>query len=76
MTNTIDDLNGAANSLTKTKGIATVAIVSRDGLLMVSNTKSDRAHTFAAMAATMFMAAETVSVEVGGWEPDRVVVES
>ena len=76
MTTTIDDLNGVANSLTKTKGIAAVAVLSRDGLLMVSTTKSDHAQTFAAMAATMFMAAETVTNEVGGWVPDRVVVES
>ena len=76
MTDTIEKLDGVANSLTKTKGITSVSVMSRDGLLIVSNTKSDHAQTFAAMAATMFTAAETVTKEIEGWTPDRVVVES
>lgn len=76
MTTTIEKLDGVVNNLTKTKDITAVAVVSRDGLLMVSNVKSDRAQTFAAMAATMFMAAETATTEIGGWTPERVVVES
>lgn len=76
MATTIENLDGVVISLTKTKHVTSAAVVSRDGLLMVSTTKSDHAQTFAAMAATMFMAAETVTNEVGGWGPDRVVVES
>ena len=76
MATTIEKLDGVVNSLTKTKNITAVAVVARDGLLMVSNTKSNHAQTFAAMAATMFIAAETATIEIGGWMPDRVVVES
>ncbi|MCL7411261.1 MAG: roadblock/LC7 domain-containing protein [Methanosarcinaceae archaeon] len=73
---TIEKLNGVVNSLTKTKDITSVAVVSKGGLLIVSNVKSDHAQTFAAMAATMFISAETATTEIGGWTPDRVVVES
>ena len=76
MTTTIEKLDSAINSLTKTERISVAAVVSKDGLLMVSTTRSDHAQSFAAMAATMFMAAETVTNKVGGWEPNRVVVES
>ena len=76
MATTIQKLDDVVNSLTKTKNITAVAVVSRDGLLMVSNTKSDHAQTFAAMTATMFIAAETVTKEIGDWMPDRLIVES
>ncbi len=76
MATTIENLNYVVNTLTKTKRISVAAVVSRDGLLIVPTTKSDHAQTFAAMAATMFIAAEIVTNEVGGWEPNRVVVES
>ena len=76
MTTTIEKLDGVVNNLTKTKEITSVAVVSSDGLLMVSNIKSEGAQTFAAMAATMFIAAETVTTEIENWIPDRVVVVS
>lgn len=76
MATIIENLNCVINGLTKTKRIEAAAVVSRNGLLMVSTTKSDHALTFAAMSATMFIAAEIVTNEVGGWEPDRLVVES
>ena len=76
MATTIENLNRVVNSLTKTKRISAAAVVSRNGLLMVSTTKPDHAQIFAAMAATMFIAAEIATNEVGGWEPDRLVVES
>jgi predicted regulator of Ras-like GTPase activity (Roadblock/LC7/MglB family) len=76
MATIIEKLDDVVNSLTKTKNITAVAVVARDGLLMVSNTKSNHAQTFAAMAATMFIAAETATIKIGGWTPDRVVVES
>ena len=31
--------------------------------------------TFAAMSATMFIAAEAATKEIGNWMPDRLVVE-
>lgn len=76
MATTIEKLDSVINTLTKTERISVAAVVSRDGLLMTPTTKTDHAQAFAAMAATMFIAAETVTTEVGGWEPNRVVVES
>ncbi len=76
MATIIEKLDDVVKSLTKTKNITAVAVVARDGLLMVSNTKFNHAQTFAAMAATMFIAAETATIEIGGWMPDSVVVKS
>ncbi len=76
MTTTTQNLDIVINNLTKTKDITAVAVVSRDGLLMVSNVKSNHAQAFAAMAATMFISAETATTEIGDWTPNRVVVES
>lgn len=76
MTTITEKLDGVISKLTKTKDITAVAVISKNGLLMVSNDQSDNSQTFAAMAATMFVAAETATTEIENWVPDRVIVEA
>jgi len=76
MTTTTEMLDDIVNSLTRSKDVRIAAVVSRDGLLMVSTTSPDfMTKTFAAMSATMFVAAEAATKEIGHWIPDRLVVE-
>lgn len=66
--------------LRKINGISDVegaAIVTRDGLLIVSEISSSvDSETFAAMSATMFAAAETALSELKKGGVERVLVES
>jgi predicted regulator of Ras-like GTPase activity (Roadblock/LC7/MglB family) len=65
------------DDLRATGDIEASAIVSRDGLLMVSNISTDvQADTFAAMAATMLSAADTAVAELGKGNSERVIAES
>lgn len=65
------------NDLRATGDIEASAIVSKDGLLMVSNISTGvHADTFAAMAATMLGAAETAVTELEKGKVDRVIAES
>jgi predicted regulator of Ras-like GTPase activity (Roadblock/LC7/MglB family) len=58
-------------------GVESSAVVTRDGLLVASDTSSDvDAETFAAMSASMAGAAETAIVEVKGGSAIRVIVEA
>ncbi len=65
------------NYLQNVGGIEASAVASRDGLLICSNMpQNQNAETFAAMAATMLGAAETVTAEIRKGIPNRVIVES
>ena len=76
MATTTELLGDVVHDLVKVKDVRIAVIVSRDGLLMVSSTSPDfMTQTFAAMSATMFIAAETATKEIGKWLPDRLVVE-
>ncbi|MCW4009695.1 MAG: roadblock/LC7 domain-containing protein [Candidatus Bathyarchaeota archaeon] len=58
-------------------GVVASAVVTRDGLLVSSDTSPDvDAETFAAMSASMMGAAETAIIEVKGGNAGRVIVES
>jgi predicted regulator of Ras-like GTPase activity (Roadblock/LC7/MglB family) len=58
-------------------GILSSAVVTRDGLLVASDTSPDvDAETFAAMSASMVGSAETAVTEVKGGTAMRVIVES
>ena len=76
MATTSEILGDVVNDLARVKDVRIAVIVSRDGLLMVSSTSPDfMTQTFAAMSATMFIAAETATKEIGKWTPDRLIVE-
>jgi len=65
------------HDLKKIGGIDSSAVVTRDGLLVVSDiSEGVDAETFAAMSATMVGAAETAMGEVRTGNPERVIVES
>lgn len=58
-------------------GIESSAVITRDGLLVASDTSQDvDAETFAAMSASMAGAAETAIIEIKGGPAARVIVES
>jgi predicted regulator of Ras-like GTPase activity (Roadblock/LC7/MglB family) len=77
MATTTELLGDVVNDLAKVKDVRIAVIVSRDGLLMVSSTSPDfMTQTFAAMSATMFIAAEAATKEIGKWMPDRLVATS
>lgn len=70
-------LNKILVDLKRVGGINASSIVSRDGLVVVSDMNSKpHAETFAAMSATMLGAAENATTELGKGIPDRVIVES
>jgi hypothetical protein len=76
MATTTELLGDVVHDLVKVKDVRIAVIVSRDGLLMVSSTSPDfMTQTFAAMSATMFIAAEAATKEIGNWLPDRLIVE-
>ncbi|MFQ6061650.1 MAG: roadblock/LC7 domain-containing protein [Methanosarcinales archaeon] len=78
MVTSIQVFEEVLNDLKKIGTIEASAVVSRDGLLMLSDmpSGSTSAETFAAMAATMLGAAETATTELRKGVPDRVIVES
>lgn len=77
MATTTEFLRKILSDLNNLGGIEACAIVSRDGLLMVSDMpKSVSAETFAAMSATMLGAAETATTELDKGLPSRVIVET
>lgn len=77
MTTTKDMLEKLLGDLKKIGEIEALAVVSRDGLLMVADIPQNiNSETFAAMNATMVGAAETVIFEMKKGTPDRVIVES
>ncbi|MFQ6054792.1 MAG: roadblock/LC7 domain-containing protein [Methanosarcinales archaeon] len=78
MVTSIQVFEEVLNDLKKIGSIEASAVVSRDGLLMLSDmpSRSTSAETFAAMAATMLGAAETATTELRKGVPDRVIVES
>jgi predicted regulator of Ras-like GTPase activity (Roadblock/LC7/MglB family) len=58
-------------------GIESSAVITRDGLLVASDTSGDvDAETFAAMSASMAGAAETAITEVNGGTATRIIVEA
>lgn len=72
--NLIDDI---LKELKGVGGIESSAVVTRDGLLVASDTSSDvDAETFAAMSASMAGAAETAITEVNGGTATRIIVEA
>jgi len=74
---TIQILEKIFNDLLNIEGIEASAIASRDGLLICSNLPQKRnAEAFAAMAATMFGAAEAATTVLGKGIPDKIIVES
>ncbi len=74
MKNLIDEV---LRELKTVGGIESSAVVTRDGLLVASDTSADvDSETFAAMSASMAGAAETAMVEVKGGAAARVIVES
>ena len=63
--------------LKKVDGIESAAIATRDGLLIAANTlPGTHPEAFAAMSATMFGAAETVTNSIKKGFVNRVIVES
>ncbi|HJH28892.1 MAG TPA: hypothetical protein C5S51_04255 [Methanosarcinaceae archaeon] len=63
--------------LKKVDGIKSVAIATRDGLLIAENTlPGTHPETFAAMSATMLGAAETVTNRFKNDSVNRIIVES
>ena len=70
-------LSQALDALTATGGVEGAAIVTHDGLLVLSKLVSDvDGETFAAMSAAMTGAAETAVAELGKGDVERVIVES
>jgi predicted regulator of Ras-like GTPase activity (Roadblock/LC7/MglB family) len=58
-------------------GIESSAVVTRDGLLVASDTSPDvDAETFAAMSASMVGSGETAVTEVKGGTVSRIIVET
>ncbi len=72
-----EKLEQVLKSLVRVGDVEGAAIVTRDGLLIVSNLSQDvNADTFAAMAATMTGAAETAISELKKGLLQRVIAES
>jgi hypothetical protein len=77
MTRVIEQLKNVLTELRRTGGIDASIIVSRDGLLIVSDVPEDvHVNTFAAMSATILGAAEMALSELGKGILDRIIVES
>lgn len=77
MVSTSEMLEEVLLDIKKIEGVESLAISTRDGLLIASDTLSDlRDETFVAMSAIMLGAAEHASKEIGKDSPDRVIVES
>ena len=73
----IEDLEDVVVDMDRVKGIEGSAIISRDGLVVVSHlpAKVDK-ELFSAMSATMLGAAETAMTELGRGIMDQVMVET
>ena len=70
-------INEVLKELKTVGGIESSAVVTRDGLLVASDTSPDvDAETFAAMSASMVGSAETAITEVKGGTTARVIVET
>jgi predicted regulator of Ras-like GTPase activity (Roadblock/LC7/MglB family) len=70
------ELQGILKELKKIGDVEGSAVVTRDGLLVISDLPKDvDSETFAAMSATMFGAAETAMTELKEGEVDRVISE-
>ena len=71
-------LGKALRDLNRAGDIEASVVISRDGLLMMSDfvQRSYGAETFAAMSATMLGAAKTTTPELKKGIPDRVIVET
>ncbi len=67
----LDDLEAAG-------GIELSAIVSRQGLLMVSKDKSGgfNSEAFAALTATLYMSAESTTIRLSEQRPKTIIVET
>lgn len=72
-----ENLKKIINGLKNAGGIETLAVVSRDGLILYSTVpQKQHAEKFAAMSATLISVAETMAAMFGKGIPDRVIVES
>ena len=73
----IEDLEDVVVDMDRVKGIEGSAIISRDGLVVVSHlpAKVDK-ELFSAMSATMLGAAETAMTELGRGIMNQVMVET
>lgn len=70
-------VNTVLSDIMRSGGIRAAAVVSREGILIVSDLPPDvHAETFAALAAIMFSAAETATLEMNEATPDRLIVET
>lgn len=70
-------IESTLKEIDKTGGIESIAIASRDGLLIYSTLKNQkRAEVLVALSATMVGAAEAASNELGKGSPERTIVES
>lgn len=67
----LDDLHAVG-------GVELCAIVSKQGLIMVSREKSQglESEAFAALTATLFMSSESTTVRLSGQKPKSIIVET
>jgi predicted regulator of Ras-like GTPase activity (Roadblock/LC7/MglB family) len=73
----VTELNQVLADMRRAGGIRAIAIVSRDGILIVSDMPAEiHPETFAAMSAIMLGAAETAALEINTTPPDRIIVET
>lgn len=70
-------MKGLVSRLRGINGVSGAALISRDGLPVVSDLPAtyDR-ETFSAMVAAMVGAAETALIEAGGGIPERVIMDN
>ncbi|MGM5488016.1 MAG: roadblock/LC7 domain-containing protein [Nanobdellota archaeon] len=72
-----EELNEVLHKLDSLGDVEGSAVITRDGLLVSSDFRTDtNAETFAAMSATMFGAAETAVSELNKGEVLRVITET
>ncbi|MDD5472899.1 MAG: roadblock/LC7 domain-containing protein [Candidatus Methanoperedens sp.] len=66
------------NDLQAVGGVELSAIVSKQGLLMVSKqtTKGLNSEAFAALTATLYMSAESTTMRLGSQRPKSIIVET
>ncbi len=73
----VTELSQVLADMRRAEGIRAIAIVSRDGILIVSDMPAEiHPETFAAMSAIMLGAAETAALEINVPAPDRIIVET
>lgn len=77
MATLIEEINQALEEVRSIRGMESIAVATRDGLMVTSEKKDELdASSYAAMAATMLGAAETSLTELGKDIPERVIIES